>query len=82
MYDTEYSGAGGDRIRAWYLRPADADGQTPVVVKFTGYGGGRGMPAEHALLPALGYAVFVISGRASASFRSSAATPGHRAGSH
>lgn len=58
VYDTEFSGAGGDRIRAWYLRPAGADGQTPVVVKFIGYGGGRGMPAEHALLPALGYAVF------------------------
>ncbi len=23
VYDTEFSGAGGDRIRAWYLRPAD-----------------------------------------------------------
>ena len=22
VYDTEFSGAGGDRIRAWYLRPA------------------------------------------------------------
>jgi cephalosporin-C deacetylase-like acetyl esterase len=58
VFDTEFSGAGGDRIRAWYLRPPDADGQTPVVVTFIGYGGGRGMPAEHALLPALGYAVF------------------------
>ncbi len=51
VYDTEFSGAGGDRIRAWYLRPAGADGQTPVVVKFIGYGGGRGLPAEHVLLP-------------------------------
>ena len=63
VYDTEFSGAAGDRIRAWYLRPAGADGQTPVVVKFIGYGGGRGMPAEHALLPALGYAVFVMDTR-------------------
>ena len=63
MYDTEFSGADGDRIRAWYLRPAGADDQTPVVVKFIGYGGGRGMPAEHALLPALGYTVFVMDTR-------------------
>jgi len=63
VFDTEFSGAGGDRIRAWYLRPPDADGHTPVVVKFIGYGGGRGMPAEHALLPALGYAVFVMDTR-------------------
>jgi cephalosporin-C deacetylase len=34
-----------------------------VVVKFIGYGGGRGMPAEHMLLPALGYAVFVMDTR-------------------
>jgi len=63
VFDTEFSGAGGDRIRAWYLRPPGAHGQTPVVVKFIGYGGGRGMPAEHALLPALGYAVFVMDTR-------------------
>jgi cephalosporin-C deacetylase-like acetyl esterase len=34
------------------------------VVKFIGYGGGRGLPAEHALLPALGYSVFVMDTRA------------------
>jgi cephalosporin-C deacetylase len=62
-YDAEFSGAGGDRIRAWYLRPAGADESTPVVVKFIGYGGGRGLPAEHALLPALGYAAFVMDTR-------------------
>ncbi len=37
VYDTEFSGAGGDRIRARHLRPAAADGQTPVVVKFIGF---------------------------------------------
>src|ERR1700750_1417429 len=63
VFDTEFSGADGDRIRAWYLRPPGADAQTQVVVKFIGYGGGRGMPAEHALLPALGYAVFVMDTR-------------------
>jgi len=63
VFDTEFSGAGGDRIRAWYLRPPGADAQTQVIVKFIGYGGGRGMPAEHALLPALGYAVFVMDTR-------------------
>jgi cephalosporin-C deacetylase len=62
-YDAEFSGADGDRIRAWYLQPAGADGQTPVVVKFIGYGGGRSLPAEHALLPALGYCVFVMDTR-------------------
>jgi cephalosporin-C deacetylase len=63
VYDAEFSGAGGDRIRAWYLRPAGAHEQTPMVVKFIGYGGGRGLPAEHTLLPALGYSLFVMDTR-------------------
>src|SRR6185369_16469610 len=28
VFDTEFSGAGGDRIRAWYLRPPGVGGQT------------------------------------------------------
>jgi len=62
--DVEFSGARGDRIRGWYLRPADAGGGPgPVVVTFIGYGGGRGLPTQHILLPALGYAVFVMDTR-------------------
>jgi cephalosporin-C deacetylase len=63
-YDVEFSGARGDRIRAWYLRPPGAaDARLPVVVQFIGYGGGRGLPADHTLLPAAGYAVFVMDSR-------------------
>src|SRR5260370_18639736 len=51
VYDTEFSGADGDRIRAWYLRPAGADEQTPVVVKFIGYGGVPGIPPPLRLPP-------------------------------
>jgi cephalosporin-C deacetylase len=74
VYDVAFSGARGDRIRAWYIRPpasadgataggASADGAAPVVVKFIGYGGGRGLPADHMLLPAVGYPVFVMDSR-------------------
>jgi cephalosporin-C deacetylase len=64
VYDVEFSGARGDRIRAWYLRPAKADTEyAPAVVRFIGYGGGRGLPAEHMILPALGYSVFVMDTR-------------------
>src|ERR1700755_3131236 len=52
VFDAECSGVDGDRIRAWYLRPPGADGQTQVVVKFIGYGGGRGMAAAAARAPA------------------------------
>ncbi len=72
--DAEFSGAGGDRIRAWYLRPRAATPATPVLVKFIGYGGGRGVPAEHILLPALGYAVLVMDSRGQGGRWSSGAT--------
>ena len=63
-YDVEFSGAGGDRIRAWYLRPPGAgDKPLPVVVQFIGYGGGRGLPADHAMIPAAGFAAFVMDTR-------------------
>ena len=61
VFDVEFSGSGGDRIRAWYLKPAGE--ASKIVVKFIGYGGGRGAPAEHMLLPALGYGVFVMDSR-------------------
>jgi cephalosporin-C deacetylase len=64
VYDVEFSGAGGDRVRGWYLRPPGAgDEPLPAVVKYIGYGGGRGLPADHVLLPAAGFAVFVMDTR-------------------
>jgi cephalosporin-C deacetylase len=65
VWDVEFSGARGDRIRAWYIRPAgvDDDAPLPVVVTFIGYGGGRGTPSEHVLLPAVGLATLVMDTR-------------------
>jgi cephalosporin-C deacetylase len=64
VYDVEFSGARGDPVRGWYLRPPGGDGQAvPVVVKFIGYGGGRGTPTEHTALPAAGYALLVMDSR-------------------
>jgi cephalosporin-C deacetylase len=64
VYDVEFSGARGDRIRAWYLRPPGASSAPmPTVVRFIGYGGGRGLPADHTMLPAVGYALFVMDTR-------------------
>jgi cephalosporin-C deacetylase len=64
VYDVEFSGARGDRIRAWFLRPARAAaGGVPVAVTFIGYGGGRGVPYEHLAWPAVGVAAFVMDTR-------------------
>jgi cephalosporin-C deacetylase len=83
VYDAEFSGAGGDRIKAWYLRPAGGpDAAAPVVVKFIGYGGGRDRPAEHVLLPALGYALLVMDTRGQGGRWSTGATGDHADGWH
>lgn len=65
VWDVEFSGCDGDPVRAWYLRPpgSDADTPLPTVVTFIGYGGGRGLPVEHTLLPSAGFAVFVMDVR-------------------
>ena len=64
-YDVTFSGADGDPVRAWYLRPVDAgEAELPCRVAFIGYGGGRDLPAAHALYPACGYATFVMDTRA------------------
>jgi len=63
--DVTFSGADGDPVKAWYLRPAAAgDAALPCRVTFIGYGGGRDLPASHALYPACGYAAFVMDTRA------------------
>ena len=77
--DVEFSGADGDPIRAWYIKPAGA-ASAPVVVKFIGYGGGRGAPSEHMLLPALGYAVLVMDSRGQGGRWTTGATPDGRGG--
>ncbi|HYF74633.1 MAG TPA: acetylxylan esterase [Nocardioides sp.] len=62
VYDVEFSGARGDRIRGWFLQPPGAR-DVPVVVTFIGYGGGRGIPVEHLALPAIGIATLVMDTR-------------------
>lgn len=62
VYDVEFSGARGDRIRGWFLQPPGAR-DVPVVVTFIGYGGGRGLPVEHLALPAIGIASLVMDTR-------------------
>ena len=51
-----------------------------MVVKFIGYGGGRGTPTEHVLLPALGYALLVMDSRGQGGRWTTGATPDGAAG--
>ncbi len=79
--DVTFAGADGDPVRAWYLRPAGSTEQLPCRVTFIGYGGGRDLPAAHALYPACGYAAFVMDTRAQGGTWSAGHTPDPGAGS-
>jgi cephalosporin-C deacetylase len=80
-FDVVFSGADGDPIRAWYLRPAGAGAAPlPCRVAFVGYGGGRSLPTEHALYPACGYATLVMDTRAQGGTWSPGATADPGAG--
>jgi cephalosporin-C deacetylase len=76
-FDVIYSGFAGQPIRAWLLLPAPAAIQRPLpaVVKYVGYGGGRGLVQDHLLWPAAGYAHLVMDTRGQGSAWSQGDTP-------
>jgi cephalosporin-C deacetylase len=81
VFDVTFSGADGDPVKAWYLRPAGRKGEAlPCRVAYVGYGGGRDLPAAHALYPACGYATFVMDTRAQGGTWSAGNTPDPAAG--
>jgi cephalosporin-C deacetylase len=74
-FDVTFSGADGDPVRAWYLRPRRTADPLPCRVAFVGYGGGRDLPAAHALYPSCGHATFVMDTRAQGGTWSAGHTP-------
>ncbi len=63
VFDVTFAGFGGHPVKAWLTLPRKRTGPLPCVVKFIGYGGGRGFPQDHLLWPAAGYAVLVMDTR-------------------
>jgi cephalosporin-C deacetylase len=80
VFDVTFSGADGDPVRAWFIRPAGRDDAVPCRVAFVGYGGGRDLPATHTLYPACGYATLVMDTRAQGGTWSTGHTPDPGAG--
>ena len=74
-FDVTYAGFGGHPIKAWLILPRNATGPLPCVVKFVGYGGGRGFPHDHLLWPNSGYALLVMDTRGQGSTWSRGDTP-------
>lgn len=54
--DLTFSGFGGEPIKGWIMRPANASGPLPTIIEFQGYNGGRGLPGEKLHWAASGYA--------------------------
>jgi cephalosporin-C deacetylase len=76
-FDVSFAGFAGQRVRAWLLLPsASAIARPlPAVVKYVGYGGGRGLVQDHLLWPAAGYAHLVMDTRGQGSAWSRGDTP-------
>lgn len=61
--DVTFSGYGGHPIKAWYHRPAGVTEDLPVVVRFQGYGGGRGLSHRMGPWTMAGYACLEVDTR-------------------
>jgi len=61
--DVRFPGWNGEPVAAWLLRPRGAEGPLPVVVTYLGYTSGRGLPTDHLLWSAAGYAQLVVDSR-------------------
>ena len=57
------AGFDGSPVRAWLHRPLGVPEPLPVVVRFQGYGGGRGLPHSVGLWPLVGYACLEVDTR-------------------
>ncbi|MFD7130541.1 acetylxylan esterase [Streptomyces sp. NPDC059894] len=62
-WDVAFRGFAGEPVRAWFSRPADADGPLPAVVEYVGYGRGRGLPHERLTWVNAGYAHLLMDNR-------------------
>jgi cephalosporin-C deacetylase len=63
VHDVRFAGWGGADIAAWLLTPRDGQESAPCVVQYLGYGMGRGLPHDHTMWPAAGWATLVVDTR-------------------
>jgi cephalosporin-C deacetylase len=63
VFDVSAKGYNADIIRGWFLEPHDGSQNTPCIVFFDGYGGGRGLPHEWLFWVNVGYRVLVMDTR-------------------
>jgi cephalosporin-C deacetylase len=74
-YDVTFSGFGGQPVRAWLHLPAGLEASVPAVVRYQGYGGGRGLGHQVDIWALAGYASMVMDTRGQGSAWSPGDTP-------
>jgi cephalosporin-C deacetylase len=62
-FDVTFSGFGGHPVRAWLHVPTGTGSPLPTVVRYIGYGGGRGLAHEVSAWPLAGYACLTVDNR-------------------
>lgn len=62
-YDVTFGGFDGEPVRAWLHRPAGRGDDLSVVVRYQGYGGGRGLPHVVPFWAMAGHAVLDVDTR-------------------
>jgi cephalosporin-C deacetylase len=75
--DVAFSGWNGENVKAWLVAPTQASstGGLPGIVRYQGYGGGRGDPFDGLAWAAAGYALLTMDTRGQGSGWSVGATP-------
>lgn len=63
VHDVRFAGWGGAPIAAWLIVPRGRTGDVPCVVRYLGYGMGRGLPHQHTMWAAAGWAVLLVDTR-------------------
>ena len=63
VFDVTFSGFAGEPIKAWLHRPAGSRGDLPIVVRYSGYECGRGLPHQVSQWPLAGYACLSVDCR-------------------
>lgn len=61
--DVSFSGFGGQKIKGWFIRPAEAKEALPCIVQYVGYQGGRSFPTWWLLYPSAGFSTFIMDTR-------------------
>ena len=62
-FDVTFRGFGGSPVKGWLHLPAARTGRLPAIVKYLGYGGGRGLAHQDVLFAVAGYAYLIMDTR-------------------